>query len=663
MMGRVSTQPPSPDPLLPPTSPPMSPLVYRPPVEPPGELPVLSNRVLAWGAVVLIVLGVGLAAGLLVAFGDGQHSAQLDAIRTAGTVVLGTGGAAALWLAARRQRTSELSLNQARAAHAATVADAEARRITDLYGKAADQLGSAQAPVRLAGLYALERLAQDNPAQRQTIVDLLCAYLRMPYEPPRRETEREPVRQPAARRSGVSRPLLSSAARRRASVRLAPPTPRADTSTSTATDATTEAEQEHQVRRTAQAILFRHLLFGNKDKPADTFWSGINLDLTGAVLGPANLLGCRILAADFTGATFTGDVWFSGARFGLDAVFTGVRFAGEASFSGARFDHDARFDGARFDRYAWFEDANFGGRAMFERADFRSAAMFTGATFASHALFPEARFGDRAEFDKARFARRGVFGEAHFDKNAFFNGAEFDEEAHFHKARFAGAFTRFTGATLARADFRAAEFGPNTDFTDTRFTGHASFDMTMFTKHVEFIRAKFDEGATFDGTRFTTSITHTVFEDAEFGGDTRFHECHFGQLTKFGRVRFAADVRFERTEFAEAVGFGEATFGGRTQFIQTSFDHVCGFPDARFGGDTIFDHVYFGGPVAFTGADFALPPRIETVWVRVDGRKLDLDSTWPPETIIRETGKRPYGVHEGRWGLLVPAPPDEAAAQ
>ena len=28
-----------------------------------------------------------------------------------------------------------------------------------------------------------ERLAQDNAEQRQTIVNVLCAYLRMPYQP------------------------------------------------------------------------------------------------------------------------------------------------------------------------------------------------------------------------------------------------------------------------------------------------------------------------------------------------------------------------------------------------------------------------------------------------------------------------------------------------
>lgn len=116
-----------------------------------------------------------------------------------------------------------------------------------------------------------------------------------------------------------------------------------------------EAEQELQVRQTAQAIVFRHLLVGDEENPVDTFWSGINLDLTGALLGPANLIGCRIVAADFTGATFTGDLWFSRARFGLDAVFTGTRFAGEASFSEARFDDSALFDGVTFDNWARFK--------------------------------------------------------------------------------------------------------------------------------------------------------------------------------------------------------------------------------------------------------------------------------------------------------------------
>lgn len=85
------------------------------------------------------------------------------AAQTGFTISADTGGVAALVLAGRGQWSTEQ-------AHKATEQDAAERRITEVYTKAADQLGSDKAPVRLARLYALERLAQDNPDQRQTIV-------------------------------------------------------------------------------------------------------------------------------------------------------------------------------------------------------------------------------------------------------------------------------------------------------------------------------------------------------------------------------------------------------------------------------------------------------------------------------------------------------------
>jgi len=58
----------------------------------------------------------------------------------------------ALLPTARRQRYTELTLVR-------TDRDATERRITELYTKAAELLGSGQVSVRMAGLYALERLA------------------------------------------------------------------------------------------------------------------------------------------------------------------------------------------------------------------------------------------------------------------------------------------------------------------------------------------------------------------------------------------------------------------------------------------------------------------------------------------------------------------------
>src|SRR4030088_279192 len=184
---------------------------------------VLSTKTIWTGALVLAVVAVGSVWLLLANFGHDTNSNRLDVIKTAGSVVIGTGGAAALLLTARRQRFVEL--------------DGTERRITDLQTKAAELLGSDQAAVRLAGLYALERLAQDNPSHRQTIVDIMCGYLRMPFTPP-------PQHSAPPRNTPSLRP------RRPAWMRPQP----AGTGVTTGDD----RRQERQVRLTAQRILAAH---------------------------------------------------------------------------------------------------------------------------------------------------------------------------------------------------------------------------------------------------------------------------------------------------------------------------------------------------------------------------------------------------------------------
>ena len=51
-------------------------------------------------------------------------------------------------------------------------------QITDRYTKAVDQLGHVQPNVRVGGIYALERIARDSPADRATIEEVLTAYVR-----------------------------------------------------------------------------------------------------------------------------------------------------------------------------------------------------------------------------------------------------------------------------------------------------------------------------------------------------------------------------------------------------------------------------------------------------------------------------------------------------
>jgi hypothetical protein len=144
---------------------------------------------------------------------------------------------------------------------------------------------------------ALERLAQDNPAHRQTIVNAISAYLRMPFSPtaPARKPE------PEATEEGLGQPA-------------------AETETRTVALGDTW-QQERQVRLTAQRILAEHLRDDrakdqhSADPPSARFWPGIRLDLVGATLIDFNLRRGVMADASFRGATFSGTARFDRATF------------------------------------------------------------------------------------------------------------------------------------------------------------------------------------------------------------------------------------------------------------------------------------------------------------------------------------------------------------
>jgi hypothetical protein len=285
-------------------------------------------------------------------------NARMDAIRTGLAAGGGAGAAIGLMLAFRRQHHQEV-------ATALTDYDATQRRITEMYGRAADQLGSDKAPVRLAGLYALERLAQESPASRQTIVNLLCAYLRMPYSPPPEFTQL-----PA--RIGPHPQKLNqlNGTQKQAAIK--------SSSSVVDTTAKPEAHEELQVRRAAQRILADHLgahgqVEGLLRSPALP-WGDLTVDLSGSLLIDFNLSNATV-----------GDVSFYGAKFVSAADFRDVTFSGTANFACASFD---RF-GCYFDHASFVGDVYFGDTSFTEGcSDFRGATFHSDVRFGGVSVRP-----------------------------------------------------------------------------------------------------------------------------------------------------------------------------------------------------------------------------------------------------------------------------------
>lgn len=381
-----------------------------------------------------------------------QAPNQVDLTKIALSITAGVGGAVALVVAYRRQR------------------DNERGRFTEQFGAAAKQLGDPDVAVRIAGVYAMAGVADEfgSASRRQQCVDVLCGYLRLPYEPD------------AGANHLVSRSetIEEDGVRREVKYQL--------------------RQNDRQVRRAIVDVIVAHV------RPsAEVSWSSCNFDFSDAVLEDSDFR-YAVFAGErtyFARAVFTGNrattfefarfigryVSFRGCAFrGATTLFRDVEFApvdiGRGEIRGA----SVRFDDAVFDSRTGFERAAFrGARVTFEDVSFTGERIsftdtkfltelteFTGAVFDGNAV----RF-DGAEFDGARISFAGA---RFYAERVVFDGARF------------GARTRWRRSATLGTDFSGAEYHGAVSFADVLFEGRtADFSGGDFFGEIGFRRTKF----------------------------------------------------------------------------------------------------------------------------------------------------------------------------
>ncbi|WP_435591805.1 pentapeptide repeat-containing protein [Nocardia sp. bgisy118] len=374
---------------------------------------------------------------------------QVELTKIALSVSAGVGGAVALVVAYRRQR------------------DLERGRFAELFGAAARQLGDEDPAVRLAGVYAMAGVADEfsAPVRRQQCIDVLCGYLRLPYEPD----------------DGANH-LISRA--------------------ETAQESGREIERvyrirhnDREVRATIVRVIAEHL------RPyTEASWSRCDFDFTGAVLENA----------DFEATEFGGR-WTTFAR----ARFVGDRFA---DFNRTRFTG----------HHVTFRDAAFAVPIVnFENTEFRTErTTFDGVTFESQrTCFDDATFaGARTGFVGARFLgartswRAAVF---RAELTSFAQATLDGEHVCFERAVFSGQRVAFTAAQLyaTAVTFEEAELGAaqrlrrrstrEIDFVGAEFHGAVSFARsTIAGRTADFRTGDFFGEISFVATRFIAGETH-----------------------------------------------------------------------------------------------------------------------------------------------------------
>ncbi|MBU3866204.1 pentapeptide repeat-containing protein, partial [Streptomyces sp. 4503] len=379
-----------------------------------------------------------------------------DLVKLSFGVVAGAGALVALVVAYRRQRVDEDgALREGTRLH------------TERFTTAVSQLGADSAAVRLGGVHALAGLADDAPTRdlRQTCIDVLCAYLRLPYT----AQDDIPAGDPEAQHAYLAL---------------------------------------KEVRHTVIRVIRDHFRLA-QDHPH--CWQGHHLDLTNVIFDGGDLTGAVFLntVVDFSGAAFNGGMM----RFN-EAVFSGrVDFTRAAFDAGAVSFRDALFLGGE----VFFTHAKFRG----SRIDFRNA-VFSGCTVD----FTRAAFeGGRIYFNDAQFARGSVnFTVARFTgsevdlSSAAFSGSR----VNFSFCQFATGTVAFVGDEFSGGDVtfdRARFHGCTVDYSSAVFSGSTfSFERGRFSGGtVDFTGARFDSGSVdFSMARFSGAAID--FAGAQFSG-------------------------------------------------------------------------------------------------------------------------------------------------
>jgi len=308
-----------------------------------------------FAAVVAAVVVGGVLAGMwlaLIRAVVGSDATSMDVLAVAFTAVVGVGGAVALVVAYRRQ------------------GDLEQGRFVERFGAAAAQLGSPDPAVRIAGVYAMAGVADESTtfSRRQQCIDVLCGYLRLPYDPDYGSSHHTEL-------VTATKRLPSESATQSIEQQH--------------TQRRTIRQNDREVRQTIVRVITAHL----RDH-ADIPWSDHDFDFTTAIFENADFQNARFRGKNtsFEGATFSG---------------------GRTSFEKARFSGHVRFKGATFSgERTWFVLATFSGVTSFEGATFSGErTSFAVATFSGERTsFEGATFsGERTSFEQPRRWQNVIF--------------------------------------------------------------------------------------------------------------------------------------------------------------------------------------------------------------------------------------------------------------
>ena len=321
------------------------------------------------------------------------------------------------------------------------------------YLKAVELLDSANSYTRLGGVHALVALAdeyladeslsaEEKRTEGQRIVDVLCAYIRSPFELAFRYDE-----------LSQDKPNPHSAYREN----------RQEFSVHRA-ELLAEAKVRQQALQEIHRRL-RHFSQGDRRNYVEGSWSGFEYDFSNSVFfypvdmkdswyqNSVDFSGCTYYAsAEFSGSTYERSAYFCDSTYYDWVFFNNSTYCGEAQWSGSTYHDSARFNWSVYYGEVSFHDSVYGGSVFFDQSLYYDEALFYSSTYRGEAGF------DGSLYRGSVFVSDSVFeDEVSLYGSIFCDALNFGTD--FFGEPYPSRFIQSAPYFVAEKDARAALFG------------------------------------------------------------------------------------------------------------------------------------------------------------------------------------------------------------
>ena len=327
----------------------------------------------------------------------------------------------------------------------------------DRYLKAVELLDSAHSYTRLGGVHALvaladeyltdeSLLAEEKRTEGQRIVDILCAYIRSPFELAFRYDE---LSQDKPIPHGSYRKNYQEFSVHRAEL-LA------------------EAKVRQQALQEIHRRL-RHFPQGDRRSYVEGLWSGFEYNFSNSVFfypvdmkdswyqNSVDFSGCTYYAsAEFSGSTYERSAYFYDSTYYDWVFFNNSTYFGDAQWSGSTYHDSARFSWSVYYGEVSFHDSVYGGSVFFDQSLYYDEALFYSSTYRGEVGF------DGSLYRGSVFVSDSVFdGEVSLYGSVFCGALNFGTD--FFGEPYPSRFVQSVPCFVAEKNARAALFGSSSN--------------------------------------------------------------------------------------------------------------------------------------------------------------------------------------------------------